>query len=80
VPDDARLSAKRVSVLRNLCQKVGITIAARKYNLDASTPFEALDILNLQPVVKHSVPTCTDAKNLMEAGKVRMAEVYLLWF
>ncbi|CAN6280189.1 unnamed protein product [Urochloa humidicola] len=74
VPDDARLSAKRVSVLRNLCQKVGITIAARKYNLDASTPFEALDILNLQPVVKHSVPTCIDAKNLMEAGKVRMAE------
>ncbi|CAL4885019.1 unnamed protein product [Urochloa decumbens] len=74
VPDDARLSAKRVSVLRNLCQKVGITIAARKYNLDASTPFEASDILNLQPLVKHSVPTCTDAKNLMEAGKVRMAE------
>ena len=25
---------------------------------------------------KHSVPTCTDAKNLMEAGKVRMAEVF----
>ncbi|OQU85516.1 hypothetical protein SORBI_3004G260100 [Sorghum bicolor] len=74
VPDDARLSAKRVAVLRNLCQKVGITIAARKYDLDASTPFEASDMLNLQPVVKHSVPTCTDAKNLMEAGKVRMAE------
>ncbi|KAF8643089.1 hypothetical protein HU200_066961 [Digitaria exilis] len=74
VPDEARLSAKRVSVLRNLCQKVGVTIAARKYNLDSSTPFEALDILNLQPVVKHSVPTCTDARNLMEAGKVRMAE------
>ncbi|AQK54778.1 tola protein homolog1 [Zea mays] len=74
VPDDARLSAKRVAVLRNLCQKVGITIAARKYDLDASTPFEASDILNLQPVVKHSVPTCTEAKNLMEAGKVRMAE------
>ncbi|CAN6246336.1 unnamed protein product [Urochloa humidicola] len=74
VPDVARLSAKRVSVLRNLCQKVGITIAARKYNMDASTPFEASDILNLQPVVKHSVPTCTDAKNLMEAGKIRMAE------
>ncbi|CAO2047726.1 unnamed protein product [Urochloa humidicola] len=74
MPDDARLSAKRVSVLRNLCQKVGISIAARKYNLDASSPFEASDILNLQPVVKHSVPTCTDAKNLMEAGKIRMAE------
>jgi protein TIF31 len=44
--------------------------------MDASSPFEASDMLNLQPVVKHSVPTCTDAKNLMEAGKVRMAEVY----
>ncbi|KAJ1280732.1 hypothetical protein BS78_04G255400 [Paspalum vaginatum] len=74
VPDDARLSAKRVAVLRNLCQKVGVTIAARRYDLDSSTPFQASDILNLQPVVKHSVPTCTDAKNLMEAGKVRMAE------
>ncbi|WVZ73943.1 hypothetical protein U9M48_022192 [Paspalum notatum var. saurae] len=74
VPDGARLSAKRVAVLRNLCQKVGITIAARRYDLDSSTPFQASDILNLQPVVKHSVPTCTDAKNLMEAGKVRMAE------
>ncbi|KAL5666292.1 hypothetical protein ACJX0J_026400, partial [Zea mays] len=74
VPDEARLSAKRVAVLRNLCRKVGITIAARKYDMDASSPFEASDMLNLQPVVKHSVPTCTDAKNLMEAGKVRMAE------
>ncbi|XP_062220117.1 clustered mitochondria protein-like [Phragmites australis] len=74
VPDDARVGAKRVAVLRNLCQKVGITIAARKYDLEASTPFQPSDILNLQPVVKHSVPTCTDAKNLMEAGKIRMAE------
>ncbi|TVU03835.1 hypothetical protein EJB05_50605 [Eragrostis curvula] len=74
VPDEARLAAKRVVVLRNLCQKVGITIAARKYDLDASTPFQPSDILNLQPVIKHSVPTCTDARNLMEAGKIRMAE------
>ncbi|GJN22039.1 hypothetical protein PR202_gb09568 [Eleusine coracana subsp. coracana] len=74
VPDEARLGANRVVVLRNLCQKVGITIAARKYDLDASTLFQPSDILNLQPVIKHSVPTCTDARNLMEAGKIRMAE------
>ncbi|CAM0944519.1 unnamed protein product [Alopecurus aequalis] len=74
VPDDARVGAKRVAVLRNLCQKVGITIAARKYDLDSAAPFQASDILNLQPVVKHSVPTCTDARKLMEAGKIRMAE------
>uniref|UniRef100_A0A0D9VK91 Clu domain-containing protein n=1 Tax=Leersia perrieri TaxID=77586 RepID=A0A0D9VK91_9ORYZ len=74
VPDDARASAKRVAVLRNLCQKVGITIAARKFDLDAAAPFQPSDILNLQPVVKHSVPVCADARNLMEAGKIRMAE------
>ncbi|KAF0935157.1 hypothetical protein E2562_030438 [Oryza meyeriana var. granulata] len=74
VPDDARAGSKRVAVLRNLCQKVGITIAARKYDLNAAAPFQPSDILNLQPVVKHSVPVCTDARNLMEAGKIRMAE------
>uniref|UniRef100_A0ACD5YRT8 Uncharacterized protein n=1 Tax=Avena sativa TaxID=4498 RepID=A0ACD5YRT8_AVESA len=74
VPDDARVGAKRVSVLRNLCQKVGITIVARKYDLDSAAPFQDSDILNLQPIVKHSVPTCTDARKLMEAGKIRMAE------
>ncbi|XP_044413836.1 clustered mitochondria protein isoform X3 [Triticum aestivum] len=73
-PDDVRVGAKRVAVLRNLCQKVGITIAARKYDLHSTTPFQPSDILNLQPVVKHSVPTCTDARKLMEAGKIRMAE------
>ncbi|XP_052142350.1 clustered mitochondria protein isoform X2 [Oryza glaberrima] len=74
VTDDAKTGAKRVAVLRNLCQKVGITIASRKYDLDAAAPFQPSDILNLQPVVKHSVPVCTDARNLMEAGKIRMAE------
>ncbi|XP_015689234.1 clustered mitochondria protein [Oryza brachyantha] len=74
VPDDARAGAKRVAVLRNLCQKVGITIASRKYDLDSAAPFQPSDILNLQPVVKHSVPVCADARNLMEAGKIRMAE------
>jgi protein TIF31 len=56
---------------------VGVTIAARKYELDSAAPFQASDILNLQPIVKHSVPTCTDARKLMEAGKIRMAEVYI---
>uniref|UniRef100_A0A0D9YXF5 Clu domain-containing protein n=1 Tax=Oryza glumipatula TaxID=40148 RepID=A0A0D9YXF5_9ORYZ len=74
VTDYAKTGAKRVAVLRNLCQKVGITIASRKYDLDAAAPFQPSDILNLQPVVKHSVPVCTDARNLMETGKIRMAE------
>lgn len=74
LPDDARTQVKKVSVVRNLCQKVGITIAARKFDLNSSAPFQASDILDLQPVVKHSVPVCSEARNLMEAGKARLAE------
>lgn len=74
LPEDARQRVKKVSVIRNLCQKVGIAIAARKYDLDATAPFQSLDILNLQPVVKHSVPVCSEARNLVETGKVRLAE------
>ncbi|XP_019151088.1 PREDICTED: clustered mitochondria protein-like isoform X2 [Ipomoea nil] len=62
LPDDARL-------------QVGVTVAARKYDLDAVTPFQATDILNLQPVVKHSILISSDAKDLVETGKAQLAEV-----
>ncbi|XWS32553.1 hypothetical protein CRYUN_Cryun23aG0167800 [Craigia yunnanensis] len=74
LPEDARLRVKKVSVLRNLCQKVGITIAARKYDFNTATPFQTSDILNLLPVVKHSVPVCSEAKDLVEMGKIQLAE------
>ncbi|RWR77799.1 clustered mitochondria protein isoform X4 [Cinnamomum micranthum f. kanehirae] len=74
LPEDVRLLVKKVSAIRNLCQKVGIAIASRKYDLVAAAPFQASDILNLQPVVKHSVPVCSEARNLVETGKARLAE------
>ncbi|KAF4386076.1 hypothetical protein F8388_016328, partial [Cannabis sativa] len=72
LPEDAKMRVKTVSVIRNLCQKVGITIAARRYDLNSSTPFQTTDILNLQPVVKHSVPLCSEAKELVETGKIQI--------
>ncbi|PIN14395.1 putative protein CLU1/cluA/TIF31 [Handroanthus impetiginosus] len=74
LPEDARQRVKKISVVRNLCQKVGITIAARKYDFDGVAPFQIYDILNIQPVVKHSIPVCSDAKELIETGKVKLAE------
>ncbi|XP_020579345.1 clustered mitochondria protein isoform X2 [Phalaenopsis equestris] len=74
LPDDARLRVKKISVIRNLCQKIGITIAARRYDLNSDSPFQTLDILNLLPVIKHSVPLCLEAKNLIEIGKARLSE------
>ncbi|KAK4415429.1 Clustered mitochondria protein [Sesamum alatum] len=74
LPEDARHQVKKISVIRNLCQKVGITIAACKYDFDAAAPFQVSDILNIQPVVKHSIPVCSEAKDLVETGKVQLAE------
>ncbi|KAF3954144.1 hypothetical protein CMV_020471 [Castanea mollissima] len=74
MPEDARSCVKKVSVIRNLCQKVGITIAARKYDFNSAAPFQTSDIMNLQPVVKHSVPLCSEAKDLVETGKIQLAE------
>ncbi|XP_061337567.1 clustered mitochondria protein-like [Gastrolobium bilobum] len=74
LPEDARSRVKKISVMRNLCQKVGITIAARKYDLNSTTPFQTSDVLDLRPVVKHSVPVCSEARELVEIGKLQLAE------
>ncbi|KAK7334777.1 hypothetical protein VNO80_26540 [Phaseolus coccineus] len=74
LPEDARLRVKKISVIRNLCLKVGITVAARKYDLSSATPFQTSDVLDVRPVVKHSVPSCSEAKELVETGKLQLAE------
>ncbi|KAL8500745.1 hypothetical protein ACS0TY_020362 [Phlomoides rotata] len=74
LPEDAKQRVNKISVIRNLCQKVGITIAARKYDFDALAPFQVSDILNIQPVIKQSIPVCSEAKDLVETAKVQLAE------
>ncbi|CAI8596196.1 unnamed protein product [Vicia faba] len=74
LPEDARSHVKKISVIRNLCLKVGITVAARKYDLSSPTPFQTSDVFDLRPVVKHSVPSCSEAKELVETGKLQLAE------
>ncbi|KAF9616761.1 hypothetical protein IFM89_032314 [Coptis chinensis] len=46
----------------------------QKYDFDAAAPFQTSDIFDLQPVVKHSVPVCSEARDLVETGKVRLVE------
>ncbi|CAI0428035.1 unnamed protein product [Linum tenue] len=74
LPEDSVTRVRKVSVIRNLCQKLGISVAARKYDLNVANPFQTSDILDLRPVVKHSVPVCSEAKKLVETGKVQLAE------
>lgn len=74
LPDDAPFKIQKISSIRNLCQKVGVTLAARKYDFLSQTPFQISDILDLHAVVKHSVPMCADARDLLESGKLRLAQ------
>lgn len=74
LPDDAQSKIKKISSIRNLCQKVGVTLAARKYDFHAPSPFQTSDMLDLHAVVKHSVPMCADARDLLESGKLRLAQ------
>ncbi|KAL3537348.1 hypothetical protein ACH5RR_000714 [Cinchona calisaya] len=74
LPEDARSRTRKIPVIRNLCQKVGVTVATRRYDLDAVAPFQTADILNLHPVVKHAIPVSSEAKDLVETGKVQLAE------
>jgi len=54
---------------------VGVTIAAHKYDLNSTAPFQTSDILDLHPIVKHSIPVSAEAKGLVETGKLQFAEV-----
>ncbi|KAH9321375.1 hypothetical protein KI387_016014 [Taxus chinensis] len=74
LPEDVKIRVKKMSTFRNLCQKVGITIGARKYGLDAEAPFKTSDILDMHTVVKHSATVCSDARDLIETGKLQLAE------
>ncbi|KFK23748.1 hypothetical protein AALP_AAs50219U000100, partial [Arabis alpina] len=76
LPELSKTTVKKIYVLCNLSQKVGISIAARKYDFSAITPFETSDILDLRPVIKHSVPVCSEAKDLAEMRKVQLAEAF----
>ncbi|KAL3680571.1 hypothetical protein R1sor_023527 [Riccia sorocarpa] len=74
LPEDARSKICKVSTFRDLCQKVGVMLAARDYNFSSKAPFQITDILDLQAVVKHSTPVCADARDLLENGKLRLAQ------
>lgn len=55
--------------------QMGVMLAARNYDFKADAPFKTSDILDLQSVVKHLSPVCIDAHDLLESGKLRLAEV-----
>jgi hypothetical protein len=81
-PDFPHMSVKTGSPVQQLQSlthnlfslQMGISIAAWDYDFDVLDPLKPEDILELHPMVKHTDPTSSEARNLLEAGKQRLGE------
>ncbi|KAL3819178.1 hypothetical protein ACJIZ3_005083 [Penstemon smallii] len=63
---------RKLSILRGLCQKVGLELVTKDYDLDSSTPFKKFDIISIVPVCKHVVCSSADGRNLLESSKIAL--------
>ncbi|PKA48871.1 Clustered mitochondria protein [Apostasia shenzhenica] len=63
---------RKYVILRGLCQKVGLELVARDYDMDSPSPFEKSDIISLVPVHKQVVCSSIDGRNLLESSKAAL--------
>ncbi|KAL8096208.1 protein REDUCED CHLOROPLAST COVERAGE 2 [Apium graveolens] len=63
---------RKFSVLRGLCQKVGLEIVPRDYDMDAVLPFKKPDIVSMVPVYKHVACSSADGRTLLESSKTSL--------
>jgi len=67
--EEFQASEYALPALRLLCQKTGISIRAKQYDLYAHQPITSDDIMGLFPIIKMPTPANSDAWDLVEAGK-----------
>ncbi|XP_024008613.1 protein TSS isoform X2 [Eutrema salsugineum] len=60
---------KKVSILRGLCQKVGLELVPRDYDFDSPNPFKSSDVFALVPVCKNVQCDSSDGRTLLESSK-----------
>ncbi|KAJ4761266.1 Tetratricopeptide repeat (TPR)-like superfamily protein [Rhynchospora pubera] len=63
---------RKLILLRGLCNKVGLELVARDYDLSGPNPFEKSDIISLVPICKHMICSSADGRNLLEASKTAL--------
>ncbi|KAG8450710.1 hypothetical protein GDO86_003111 [Hymenochirus boettgeri] len=70
---------QKISLLREICIKVGIQILLKEYNFDSKhkPTFTEEDILNIFPVVKHVNPKASDAFHFFQSGQAKVQQGYL---
>uniref|UniRef100_A0A8C5LUA4 Clustered mitochondria protein homolog n=1 Tax=Leptobrachium leishanense TaxID=445787 RepID=A0A8C5LUA4_9ANUR len=70
---------QKISLLREICTKVGIQILLKEYNFDSrhKPTFTEEDILNIFPVVKHVNPKASDAFHFFQSGQAKVQQGFL---
>ncbi|KAF8086900.1 hypothetical protein N665_0609s0031 [Sinapis alba] len=62
----------KVSILRGLCQKVGLELVPRDYDFYSPNPFKSSDVFGLIPVCKHVLCVSSDGRTLLESSKLAL--------
>ncbi|KAF8380048.1 hypothetical protein HHK36_027518 [Tetracentron sinense] len=63
---------RKFAILRGLCQKVGIELAPRDFDMDSPNPFRKMDIVSLVPVHKQVACSSADGRQLLESSKTAL--------
>ncbi|GAB2291099.1 hypothetical protein Dimus_025354 [Dionaea muscipula] len=63
---------RKFVILRGLCQKVGIELIPRDYDMNSSLPFQTAEIVSLIPVYKLAACSSADARQLLESSKAAL--------
>ncbi|KAL5985677.1 Protein REDUCED CHLOROPLAST COVERAGE 2 [Asimina triloba] len=63
---------KKFAILRGLCQKVGVELIPKDYDMDGPSPFRKSDIISLVPVCKHVACSSADGRTLLESSKTAL--------
>ncbi|XP_058115653.1 protein REDUCED CHLOROPLAST COVERAGE 3-like isoform X3 [Magnolia sinica] len=63
---------RKFAILRGLCQKVGLELVPKDYDMDGPYPFKKSDIISLVPVCKHVACSSADGRTLLESSKTAL--------
>ncbi|XP_078740931.1 clustered mitochondria protein homolog [Lampetra fluviatilis] len=71
-----KFSLQKVSMLREVCIKMGIQLRLRDYPMDGDqrAAFTAEDVLELRPLVRHAQTAASDAPAFMYSGQSRVEQ------
>lgn len=63
---------RKFAILRGLCQKVGLELVPRDYDMNSPNPFRKTDIVSLTPVHKQAACSSADGRQLLESSKTAL--------